>query len=246
MGDARGHLADRRQALASPGLVLEPSDLGHVLKRQEVAGRAIGRHQVRGAQANLAAASVGGAIGVVGALALGAAQFGIEQLGKLGRDLQDLGGAPSDRAMRRQGRDLLGRPVQADDASGAVGGDEAARQAFDDVLVERLQVGQRRGGHRQTVVGALQPLGQRSRTAAPRPQTRWRWPPRCRTPRGSAAGTAARRRSIRRRCSPIRPRTDAAPARCTAARSAARARRAPRRICTAAAPTIGSTYSSWK
>ena len=160
--------------------------------------------------------SVAGSEDVVGAA--GALR---RQVRRRAADMNSVGICRTSRRRARRRRPRSAWPVicsaarlKRDDPAGPIGRDQTARQALDDVLIECLQVGQCRATRPRA--GRRRGAGDRpaTRRAAPRPQARWRWPPRCRPPRASAAGTAACRASTPRRCTRA--------ARCTAASRARR------------------------
>ena len=159
VGDAGGHLADRGQPLLRLGLALQPLQLGDVLEREEIAG-ARRRHQRpdRDAHVQLPAVAqrerVDHAPAAAGGddLGQGAAQL-VGQLQDLHRAL-----AADERGV--MAGDRLGGAVEHDDAAVGVGRRQAARHAVDDVLVEGLQIGNRRRRGAQAHVGAVQALGQ--------------------------------------------------------------------------------------
>ena len=142
VGDAGGHLADGRQALLQARVAFELLDVGDVLEREEVARRARrasrryamlrpismcwparmswrfhpprrGRRRVRATSAPTASS-------------------GMLSTSAIGR--------PDHRRGRAAG-DVLGRAVERQNPAGVVGGRQPARQAVDDVLIERLQIG---------------------------------------------------------------------------------------------------------
>ncbi len=142
MGDAGRHLADRREALLDRGVAFELLDFGDVLKREQQAGAAARGFEVRRGDADLELAA---AVGAGEAELLAPPPLGAEVV--------------MDRRLHRAGplqhfveaaaaADLNGMPVIDSAArlnvrirsrSSVV--DEAARQAVDDVLVQRLQIG---------------------------------------------------------------------------------------------------------
>ena len=69
MGDARGHLADRREPLLHARAALEPPDVGYVLEREEIPAAAIRQRERRGRQADVQHTAIGRAVLMIGAMA---------------------------------------------------------------------------------------------------------------------------------------------------------------------------------
>ena len=124
-------------------VALELLDVGHVLEGDEKPGAAAGRLEMGRAQADVdLAASVAGPVAELEAArrrrrsgrrsSASTSGGGSCSTSAIGRPTTDV---------ERQAGDRLGRVVEGEDALRRIGGGQAARQAVDDVLVERLQVG---------------------------------------------------------------------------------------------------------
>ena len=162
--DAGGHLADRGEPLLQPRVALELLDVGDVLEREQ--------------QARRAARRLAGCVAVRPDLDLrGRRQCDSGLSTRRPRRVRALlvsstarcGGSCSTSAIGRPTTDSDGMPVIASAArlnvriaALSIGRRQAARQAVDDVLVERLQVGDLVRRVLEPRAGALQPLGQRA------------------------------------------------------------------------------------
>ena len=167
--------------------------LGDVLEREQEPGAAARRLEVRRAQADvdLAAPSAGAVAGTRGARALAAVRPWSKRIASAGAAAAARRrSAGRRRDAERQAGDRLGGAVERQDALRRIGRRQAARQAVDDVLVERLQVGDL--GRRLLEPGAGRPQAVRraSRSAAPRRRTRRRSARRC-TARPTRGGSAS-------------------------------------------------------
>ena len=89
-------------------------------------------------------------------------QLALDRVDHRRRQLQHVGDAAADRGVARHAGDRFGAAVERQNPQRLVGGGEAARQAVDDVLVQRLQVGDL--GRRLFELGArrAQALGERA------------------------------------------------------------------------------------
>ena len=87
------------------------------------------------------AAPVAGPVPELVAARAVAAEVRLDRLHHRRRQLQHVVDRPADGRAERQAGDRLRRAVEGEDALAGIGGRQAARQAVDDVLVERLQVG---------------------------------------------------------------------------------------------------------
>ena len=146
VGDAGGHLADRGQPLLHVRVALQLLDVGQVLERDQEAGPSARRLQMGGGQPDVDLAPlIGRSIAELDAPRRGAAEIAVEAP----RRARPAAAAPRRSAARRPSAN--DRPVMTSaarlkrqDALRRVGGRQTARQAVDDVLVERL-AGRRSG-----------------------------------------------------------------------------------------------------
>ena len=155
------HLADRRQPLLHARLALALARLGDVLEREHEAGLAARRHQrrraepeldLRGRRARVKPNSTRGSCGRPSRRP--------EQSRRTPPAAAALAARLADRLPRRHAGDRLGGAVEGEDPPVDVGRRQAARQAVDDVLAERLQVASWFDARCELRVGAAQALGQ--------------------------------------------------------------------------------------
>ena len=207
--DAGRHLADRREPLLNRRVALELLDVGDVLEREEQPGAAARRLEVGRGEADVDLA------------ALSAVRYQNSWRRRATFDARSLWieaitGAEScsTSSMRRPTAAWNGTPVIASAprlkvriAQRWIGGRQPARQAVDDVLVQRLQV--RDLGRRlfEPGAGGPQAVGQRSARAARRRRTRTRSGRRCTAPPTPAAAPARRPPATDRRAGPTPPGT---------------------------------------
>ena len=141
--DAGGHLADRGEPLLHARVALELLDLGEVLERDEESRAAAGRLQSasRSGRCRSPRGRRPSGSGIRRVSRPLRSQPAFERLDERLRKLQDFADRATDDRIGRQTGNRLGRVVERQDALRRVGGGQPARQAVDDVLVERLQVG---------------------------------------------------------------------------------------------------------
>src|SRR5262245_10488728 len=90
MRNARGHLANRRQALLQTGIALEPLDVREVLKCDQVARASSRSHEMRGAEADVDLPAVSAAKTEFLPARRSGAQAVVQGLGQRGRKLEDV------------------------------------------------------------------------------------------------------------------------------------------------------------
>ena len=139
--DPGRHLTDRGEPLLDLRIALELLDAGDVLEGEEQPGAAARRLEVRRRKADLELAAVAGAVAELMTPRALHPQVRLNRFHHRTGQLQHLVDRPADRAAKRHAGDRLGAAVEGADAQRRVGRDQAARQAVDDVLVQRLQIG---------------------------------------------------------------------------------------------------------
>ena len=162
--DAGRHLADGREPLLDPRIALELLDVGHVLERHEKPGAPAGRLEMRRAQADVDLASpIGRSVAELEAAgpARRSAPHRAAATSGAGNCSTSATGRPTAR-LERQAGDGFGGAVEGQDPLQPIGGRQAARQAVDDVLIERLEIGDLGRGLLEPRPGRPHAVGQRA------------------------------------------------------------------------------------
>ena len=158
MRDPGGHLAHGREPLLRRGLTLQPPGLGDVLEHEQEPGLTTRYDEPPGAQPdlNLAAARRG----EPQVRPAGVLRHRFERRFEHRWQLEQLENSPAQNVGHPTPGDVLRRAVEGQHTPVPVRGRQTTGQALDDVLVERLEVGDLARRSSQTGVGAPESLGE--------------------------------------------------------------------------------------
>ena len=145
-----------------PRIALEFLDVGDILKREQQARIAARCLKRRGREPELDLPAVARAVGRLDAAAPRRIGKMRQLVGHVRRQLQHLFEAPADHRERGMAGNRLGGAIERQDPALTVGRRQTARQTVDDVLVERLQVGNLARRALESGARALQSIGERA------------------------------------------------------------------------------------